>query len=164
MKNFDWTAFSKRIAIKSTLSEIYDAWTVPDRLEKWFLERAVFQQAENTRLEPSQSLEKGCVSDWYWYLDPSPMHGEIRAANGKDYLQFTFEGSCMVEVQLSLLDKYVIVELRQYNIPQDDYSKQHIRLGCSGGWSFYLNNLKSIYEGGIDLRNKDAQLGTMINN
>ena len=164
MKNFDWTSFTKRIAIRSSLSEIYDAWTVAANLEKWFLERVNFQAKGSNLPENTKQAEGGTQYDWYWYLDATPMHGEIISANGKDFLQFTFEGSSLVDVKLSVLDEYVIVELRHHNIPQDDNSKQHIRLGCSSGWAFYLHNLKSVYEGGIDLRNKDPKLGVMINN
>lgn len=84
MENFDWTSFTKRIAIRSSLSQIYDAWTKASELEKWFLKT---------------------VS-----------------------------------------------------------SKQYVCLGCSNGWTFYLTNLKSVYEGGLDLRNKDEKLSAMINN
>lgn len=164
MKDFDWTSFTKRIAIKSTLSEIYEAWSIASKLEEWFLERVVFRDAASKLLEYNTPVESGTHYDWYWYLDATPMQGEIVSANGKDFLLFTFEGSSLVDVKLSTLDEYVIVELHHYNIPQDDSSRQHIRLGCSNGWAFYLHNLKSVYEGGIDLRNKDAKLGVMINN
>lgn len=164
MKDFDWTSFTKRIAVKSSLPEIYRAWTVASRLEKWFLERVVFQDATGNLSEADKPVESGTNYEWYWYLDATPMQGEILSTNGKDFLQFTFEGSSIVDVKLSTLDEYVIVELRHHNIPQDDNSMQHIRLGCSNGWAFYLHNLKSVYEGGIDLRNKDAKLGVMINN
>ena len=49
------------------------------------------------------------------------------------------------------------------NIPTDDKSKKDIRLGCYEGWSFYMVNLKSIYEGGLDLRNMNDQLKGVIN-
>jgi len=164
MNNFDWTSFTKRIAIKASLSEIYEAWSVAANLEKWFLERVIFRDATGNQLEQINPEENGMQYDWYWYLDPTPMHGEILKANGKDFLQFTFEGTSMVDVTLSTLHEYVIVELRHHHIPQDDHSKQYIRLGCSNGWAFYLHNLKSVYEGGLDLRNKDPRIGNMINN
>ena len=164
MKDFDWTSFTKRIAIKSSLSEIYEAWTVASSLEKWFLERVVFQDSAGNLYESTKPAENGTRYDWYWYLDATPMQGKILSTNGKDFFQFTFEGPSIVDVKLSTLDEYVIVELRHHDIPQDDNSRQHIRLGCSSGWAFYLHNLKSVYEGGIDLRNKDPKLGVMINN
>lgn len=161
MNNFDWTSFTKRIAIKAALTDIYKAWTVPAELERWFLERVIFHSEDGAL---AQSAVSGVEYDWYWYLDTNPLRGKMLTANGKDYLQFTFEGNSLVAVSLSTLDEYVIVELRHYNIPEDEHSKQYIRLGCSSGWAFYLHNLKSVYEGGIDLRNKDPKLGVMINN
>lgn len=163
MENFDWTSFTKRIAVKASLAEIYAAWTVAAKLEQWFLERVAFR-TDNGSPEHTQAVQSGTQYDWYWYLEKTPMQGKMLQANGRDFVQFTFEGSSLVDVRLSTLDEYVIVELRHYNIPQDDHSRQHIRLGCSSGWAFYLHNLKSVYEGGIDLRNKDPKLGVMINN
>lgn len=164
MNNFDWTSFTKRIAVKAALADIYKAWTVPADLEEWFLERADFRTASGAPPERNQPVPGGTQYDWYWYLDNNPLQGKILEANGKDFIQFTFEGNSLVDVSLSTLDEYVLIELRHYNIPLDDHSKQYIRLGCSSGWAFYLHNLKSVYEGGIDLRNKDPKLGVMINN
>jgi len=56
-----------------------------------------------------------------------------------------------------------VVSLTQKNIPTDDQNKINTRLGCDSGWSFYLVNLKSIYEGGLDLRNKNEKLKSMLN-
>lgn len=61
-------------------------------------------------------------------------------------------------------EDHVIVQLTQKNIATDDPSKKGIRLGCESGWSFFLVNLKSVYEGGIDLRNKNTELKGMLNN
>lgn len=92
------------------------------------------------------------------------MTGKITQVNGRDFIQFTFEGDCLVDVNLEEKNGYIIVTLRHHNIPLDDNSKQYIRLGCTNGWTFYLTNLKSIHEGGIDLRNKDEKFFPMINN
>ena len=163
MKDFDWTSFTKRIAIKASNKEIYDAWTKTAELEKWFLEKATFYNSDKP-LDPNTNVAAGSVYEWIWYLYEDPMKGKVIQANGKDFLQFTFEGECLVDIKLSEDQGYTIVELKHHNIPTDENSKKFIRLGCSHGWLFYLVNLKSIYEGGIDLRNKDERLPPMINN
>ena len=56
-----------------------------------------------------------------------------------------------------------IVELTQYNIAVDDRSKSNFHVGCMQGWTFYLANLKSLMEAGIDLRNKNEKLQRMMN-
>jgi uncharacterized protein YndB with AHSA1/START domain len=164
MENFDWTSFTKKIAVKAKISDIYDAWTKAAALEKWFLEKVSFFDENQELLNKDQNTSAGNTYDWLWYLYKDSMKGKIVAANGKDQLQFTFEGNCLVDINLSETGDYTIVELRHHNIPTDDYAKQYIRLGCSNGWHFYLTNLKSVYEGGLDLRNKDNNLNHMINN
>jgi hypothetical protein len=164
MEDFDWTSFTKRIAVKADLKTIYNAWAQSGELQKWFLERAEFYNESNDLLSPGEPVTGGCSYKWYWYLFADPMPGTIKKANGKDFIQFTFEGDCLVDVNLTVNGDYTVIELRHYNIPTDDRSKKYVRLGCSNGWAFYLTNLKSIYEGGIDLRNKDKNLTVMINN
>lgn len=164
MKNFDWTTFTKKIAIKSKLSDIYDAWTQPSEIEKWFLSNAVFTNAEGRSISRLQHIEKGFAYEWNWYLYDITERGKITEANGENFIQFTFAGNCLVDIRLSVQEDHVVVQLTQKNIPTDDTSKKRIRLGCESGWSFFLVNLKSVYEGGIDLRNKNTELKGMLNN
>lgn len=149
MENFNWTSFTKRIAVKASLADLYSAWTTKLGLESWFLEEVNVN---------------GDHYSWKWFLYDDVMLGEFKQTNGTDFIQFTFEGSCLVDVSLEQRGDDVVISLTQHNIPTDDASKQHIRLGCTNGWTFYLANLKSVYEGGLDLRNKDKNLGAMLNN
>ena len=83
--------------------------------------------------------------------------GKVISANGKDHFAFSFAGDCVVEIRLEPVHEMVRVELTQSNIPTDDLSKREIRLGCASGWAFFLVNLKSVLEGGLDLREKDRR-------
>ena len=56
-----------------------------------------------------------------------------------------------------------IVELVQDSIPTDEQGMHYWHLGCKTGWTFYLANLKSMLEGGLDLRNRDESLKNVIN-
>jgi len=89
-------------------------------------------------------------------------NGKVLACNGKDAFSFTFEG-CQVQVTLPIEEGKHIVNLQQTDIPLDDQSRMNYYMGCSEGWTFYLANLKSILDGGLDLRNKDHALKRMIN-
>ena len=164
MKNFDWTRYTKKIAVKASIDEVYAAWTSAEELEKWFLKEVKFYDKNKNLTDKHTSAEKDFTYEWRWHLYDDVMAGEILQANGKNFLQFTFEGETIVEIRLTTVQGYTLIELTHKNIPTDDNSKQHIRLGCASGWTFYLINLKSVYEGGLDLRNMDEQLPTMINN
>lgn len=164
MENFDWSKFILKIAIKADLKTIYDAWTKTTELEKWFLSEAEFSDENKISIGKETNALKGDRYKWIWYLYDDVEHGKITEANGSDFLQFTFAGNCLVEIKLRKEFEYIIVELIQKDIPMDESSKKNIRLGCHNGWSFYLINLKSILEGGLDLRNKDNRFKPMLNN
>lgn len=164
MKNFDWSSFSVKILIKAQVKDLYNAWTSSAQLERWFLKKATFFDQTKKPIAADARCESGYFYSWSWYLNDGVENGKILMANGTDRLQFTFEGDCVVEVRLSEKLEYTQVEIQMKNIPVDELSKQEIRLRCHSGWSFYLVNLKSVYEGGIDLRNKDERMNLMVNN
>ncbi|RQO29770.1 hypothetical protein DBR32_14385 [Taibaiella sp. KBW10] len=164
MDQFNWTSFTRKIAIQSSLSGLYDAWTKAAEIEKWFLSKAVYFDIEQNPIAATESISGGQSYDWQWYTQEYREQGKILEANGKDLIRFTFAGACIVEVKLWEEDGFIIVALTQKDIPTDDASKQNIRLGCASGWSFYLVNLKSVYEGGLDLRNKNTAFTAMVNN
>lgn len=164
MKNFDWTSFTQRIAIKTTLEKVYDAWTTTQGIEQWFLSTAVFTDRNGKIIAAGDNVSESTKYDWNWFLYEPTESGRVTGANGTDFFQFTFAGECLVDIRLTQVDECVVVELKQHNIPTDEASMRGIRLGCAGGWAFYLVNLKSVLEGGLDLRNKDQRfMPPMVN-
>ena len=163
MKDFDWTQFTKKIAIKAPMQVLYDAWTIPSEIEKWFLSTANFFDLNGNALPQTQHVSVGNTYKWYWFGYDGLEENDILKANGKDHIQFHFAGDCLVDVQLATQDEYTIVTISQTEIPTDDASKKNIRLDCANGWTFYLFNLKSYYENGIDLRNKDPKVKGVVN-
>jgi len=49
-------------------------------------------------------------------------------------------------------------------MPMEDVNEQqYFYVECGKGWTFYMANLKSILEGGHELRNKNINLHQVIN-
>lgn len=164
MEDFDWTQFTKRIFINTDLDSVYNGWTKSEELEKWFLSKALFNSKDGKKINPSKNVTSESSYRWNWFAQNHYEEGIVREANGIDYLEFTFAGNCIVKVHLFEINEQTLVELTQSKIPLDNNSKENIRLGCAFGWTFYLLNLKSVLEGGIDLRNKDIEQKGVINN
>lgn len=164
MENFDWTQFSKRVFIHADLKSVYDSWTKSEELEKWFLSKAAFFSVDGAAIPPFENVIPNSVYRWNWFAQNAFEEGIVTQTNGVDFLEFTFAGDCKVQIRLSSKGDQTLVELSQTEIPLDDRSKENIRLGCAFGWAFYLINLKSVLEGGLDLRNKDTNLVGVINN
>lgn len=160
----DWTKFTKRIPTTANISTVYNAWTRQETLEKWFLRKAEFTKPDNTLRQETESIQKGDKYLWLWYGYPDTVFEkkEIIAANGKDFIQFGFTGNCIVSVKLYTQESETIIELTQENIPPDDNPATNLHIGCGEGWTFYLANLKSYLEGGIDLRNKNIDIQGVI--
>jgi hypothetical protein len=163
MENFDWTQFKCKIPVEAPVHILYDAWTIPSEIERWFLSDASFFTSEGKPTEKSDRIQAGYTYKWQWFLWDGTEEGKVTKVNGKDHIQFTFAGDCLVDVYLEAYDKGTIISISQSNIPTDNKSKRDVRLGCFSGWSFYLVSIKSIYEGGLDLRNKDVTLKMMTN-
>jgi uncharacterized protein YndB with AHSA1/START domain len=165
MPPYDWSSFTKRITIKAKPHDIYRAFATQAGLEKWFLRLAEFTKPDLSHRGKDYQVQKGDTYHWLWfgYTDDVNENGKILEANGKDLLQFSFSGGSIVTVRIYTELTHVVAELKQEHIALTEESKVNYHLGCSTGWSFYLANLKSLLEGGIDLRNKDEAISDVVN-
>lgn len=165
MSAFDWSRFELRINVNAPVEAIYKALTTPAGIESWFLRSAKYFTADKRLRESDECIQKGDHYTWLWhgYDDDTVEHNDILEVNGSDLVSFVFAGNCIVTITIGLLDSETIVQLTQENIPTGEEGKTNIHLGCTEGWVFYLANLKSILEGGIDLRNRNTKIGKVVN-
>jgi len=164
MSNNDWSRFTQRININAPIQKLYNAFATREGMQSWFLRMSEYKR-EDDLLTDHELIKEGDTYKWLWfgYPDSTVETGEILKANDKTELQFSFGKAGDVTVKIYEQDTENIVELVQENIPTDDEGKKNWYVGCSTGWVFYLANLKSIMEGGIDLRNKNMNLKSMLN-
>ena len=165
MGDYDWSKFTRRINVKAPVNRIYFAWATQQGLESWFLRLAEFTDPAGNVRTRDALIQRDDKYKWLWHGWPDEVveYGIILKATGKDIIQFSFAITCTVTVLIKEESGETIVELTQENIPLDEKSIVNYHLGCMEGWTFYLANLKSILEGGIDLRNKNVQLTKVIN-
>jgi hypothetical protein len=160
---YDWSRFVKRVNITTDPAMAYFSWATRQGLETWFLRKAIFTR-EGLVLNPDAELKAGDEYEWYWHgwPDETVEKGRILEANGRDKFKFSFGKAGNVSVSIKKEEGQWLVELLQDEIPLDDYSRSFYHLGCSTGWTFYMTNLKSVLEGGPDLRNRDVNLKNVI--
>ncbi|GGH05241.1 SRPBCC family protein [Mucilaginibacter phyllosphaerae] len=155
-----WSKFKLCGDYNVDLRSLYLAWTTPAGLEKWFLRKADFFTVPQRLREAGEQILKEDTYSWYWhgYDNSMVQTGSILEANGHDFVKFTFSGGSMVSVNFSTRNGLTIIELEQTNIPPEDDPEKNLLVQCQVGWVFYLANLKSVFEGGKDLRNKRVDL------
>jgi len=133
------------------------------------LRSSIVTTSSGTSVEEDTFYQAGDKYNWLWHgwTDDTFETGTIFKANGSDLFQFGFgpEGSDQLICTVTIYNESgkTICSLKQEGIPTDEKGKTYYHLGCMSGWTFYLANLKSILEGGLDLRNKDAQLKGVLN-
>ncbi|HMU09846.1 MAG TPA: SRPBCC domain-containing protein [Ferruginibacter sp.] len=165
MGNYDWSRFVTRININAPIEKLYWCWATRQGMEYWFLRLSEYKKPDGNVRTGSEPVQPGDTYTWRWHgwSDETTEHGSILDCNGKDIFKFSFgkAGDCTVTLKNELGQN--IVELLQSNIPITDEGMHYWHLGCKTGWTFYLANLKSLLEGGVDLRNRDEKLQNVIN-
>ena len=149
----DWTTFTKRITVNASQEDIYKAWTTQHGIESWFLRSSEFTKNKILRGR-NEFTQTG---------DETVQIGEILETNGVDVFSFTFHEPMVVSVRIFEEHSFNICELIQTSIPLNEDSRKNYFVGCGEGWTFYLTNLKSVLEGGLDLRNKDENIKSVLN-
>jgi hypothetical protein len=172
--NDNWSQFKLRVNIRVPLDKVYPAWATTAGLESWFLRKAVItgdapdgqgSTGQRAALRRADGLiQKGDRYEWYWhgYPDTTVEKGTITAANGANHFAFTFSMGCPVSISLYRECDETIVELVESGLATDEETLLKQYVGDSKGWIFYLTNLKSILEGGLDLRNHRPELANVI--
>ena len=162
---YDWSRFKLRIHIEGGIGECYQRWCSAAGLSSWFLREVIFHSNAGEKRGETDPVRPGDTYLWRWhgYPDEVQEKGTILSANHKDELSFSFGPGGKVRVRFFTEHGLTCCELEQFDIPTDENGMTMFHLGCSKGWVFYLANLKSIMEGGIDLRNKDTGLADVIN-
>jgi hypothetical protein len=157
-----WTSFKVAGDYNIDIRSLYEAWATTEGLEKWFLRKADFFTVPGRLREPEEFIMKEDTYEWYWhgYSDDSFEKGQILEANGTDFLKFTFSGGSIVSVSMESRNGITLVELTQGNIPEESDPSKNLFVQCQIGWTFYMANLKSVIEGGIDLRNKKLEVSS----
>ena len=163
--SYDWSQFVVRISINATIDKLYHAWSTREGMEYWFLRLSEYKKPGGTLRADKEFVEKGDTYKWLWHgwSDDTVEYGTILDCNGKDFFKFSFgkAGNCAVIIKKE--EGASMIELVQDNIPTDEQGMHYWHLGCKTGWTFYLANMKSLYEGGIDLRNKNEKLQQVLN-
>jgi hypothetical protein len=162
MTDNKWTSFTLAGDYNIDIRSLYKAWATTEGLEKWFLRKANFYTVPRRTREPEEFIMKEDTYAWYWhgYNDDVFEKGQILEANGTDFLKFTFSGGSIVSINIESRNGISLVELTQENIPIESDPSKNLFIQCQIGWTFFMTNLKSVIEGGADLRNKRLEVNS----
>jgi uncharacterized protein YndB with AHSA1/START domain len=165
MNTYNWKHFTKRLTINREKEIIYRAWATQAALENWFLRLAEFTKPDGRLRSRNEQAQEGDKNRWLWwgYSDDVVEEKEILETKGENMLRSSFSGGCIATVTVKEEQGENICELVQHMPMNDEGEQRYFYIECGKGWTFYMTNLKFILEGGIDLRNKNAAIQSVIN-
>ncbi len=158
MEKLTFESFTKKIYIKTTVEELYTLWATKSGIESWFLRSAEYTSAEGKNRDAKEFIQNGDQYVWKWHNWNGQEAGKILAANGTDYLEFSFAEVSKVSITFENKGDAALLTLKQFEIPTDEETKMNVYNGCSCGWTFWLANLKAYLEHGILLNEREFDL------
>jgi glucose-6-phosphate 1-epimerase len=160
----DWTQFIARIYVRAGVPAVFEAWAAAAGLARWFVSSAEFRQPSRpvppsaAAPRPDGAARAGDEYLWRWDNVDYQAAGSVLDLSWPDRLTFTFAGPSRCELRLRPCGELTCVELLHTGLPTVELYE-----ACRRGWTFCLANLKSVLEGGIDLRDAEAGHGEVVN-
>ena len=164
LEDYKWTEFKQKEYIHSPVKDIFLKWATPKRITEWYLKNAEYVSPDGKTREDNEVVKSNDSYTWYFYSG-LVMKGTVIEVIPNSRFKFTFgkkepgsEEDVIVSVSFVEKDGVTEIELVQSNIADNEYGKVTYNLSCMVGWSYYLTNLRSLFESGFDYREKEEQL------
>lgn len=151
MDHFDWNKLSRTIYLNEDFSRVYQMIGTPAGLTEWFLGRTEFTNGNGYTRLPNELVQTGDEYLWEWLAVELELKGKMEEVDGKSMVRFTFGKAGVVTISLTRKNERTRLELSQVGHPDQEYDRK-AQANCFACWTFFLTNLKSVVEHGIDLR------------
>lgn len=168
---FSKTAFERGVLLDISMVEAYRYAATADGIAKWFIGKAVYTAPDGRVKAGDETAEKGDKYEWDWVYKELVLKGEVLEANlpdkhgeagGKAFIEFTFGDTAKFSIRLSMVDGRVLFMLTQESLP-DNPMPEESHINCYVCWTLFVMNLKSVAEGGKDLREWEYDMDGLVN-
>jgi uncharacterized protein YndB with AHSA1/START domain len=152
--------FTSKIWINARPEDLILGWTRTDLVTKWFVNQCEFLDVNGLACP---NARPGGTYKWTW-LDGSVDASQVLEVEPTRVLYNWYNNQGTIEITATPDQSGSMVQLTQKMSdkiePQEVLMAQY---GCKIGWTFFLANLKSVVEGGIDLREKSPDRTHVLN-
>jgi uncharacterized protein YndB with AHSA1/START domain len=153
----DWTQFKLHVAIDAEPGRVLESWTTSAGMESFFVEMMQITSPDATLREEGEQARGGDHFIWRWDSGYC-ITGEYLTVVAGSEAVFTFDESKVRIEVLPYLDG-TLLELQQFDIPDTPADRMHIHTNCRGAWVYFLTVLKTLFEHGVDGRDKTRATG-----
>ncbi len=161
-ENFNWNEFTHGIYLNAPVGKVYEYIATASGITKWFVGEAKYYYKNlNIRLGKEWSV-KGDSFLWKWMNKDFELKGLVTESRSDRTFGFTFSPLYFVTISLAPEGDKTKLTLKQEYQPGSEKDEFNF-LNCCTCWVFFLTNLKSVAENGIDLREKEAMGDMLVN-
>jgi uncharacterized protein YndB with AHSA1/START domain len=158
-----YETFTRKIRIDAPREIVMQYWLMPGLVKLWFTPGCVYASPENLERPENALAEVGDKYTWTW-VEGTTDNGTFRMIDfPRRFVAGWFNDTCEIEVTAEVEDDGTILSITQTNTQESEEDRMGAYWDCSMGWAFYLVNLKSVLEGGIDLRETNANIKGLVN-
>ena len=160
--NFNWTSFQHAILLDADLEEVFKYVATADGICRWFLGDVTYRTVAGVERPLNEIASIGDHYIWKWQDKDFATKGEILDCQINSLFQFTFGSTFEVVIRLSSEQERTRLTLGQ-EYRNGAVEDQFQYLNCCVCWVFFMTNLKSVIEGGKDLREREVDEELLVN-
>lgn len=159
---FTWKEFTHAILLNTSVDAVYDMVATSDGLCKWFLGEASFSN-DGGRVNGGLIPEAGDYYHWKWLAKEHEVAGKVIDTEPGRMIKYTFGAAFYVSFTVSA-DESGLTLLTLHQTCNDDVEFNEFNyVNCCVAWTFFMTNLKSVIEQGIDLRETRVSNEMLVN-
>ncbi len=161
-KNFNWDKFSHSIYLDADPEKVFEYLATPSGITGWFMGEAKYYYKDLHIRLGNETVKKGDSFLWKWLNKDLELKGIVTESNDNSIFQFTFSPLYLVTTKVTKegnKTKLTLTQEYQKSAEKDEFNY----LNCCVCWVFFLTNLKSVIENGIDLREKEIDDEMIVN-
>jgi uncharacterized protein YndB with AHSA1/START domain len=165
LAQYKWTEFTQKEYIKASRKAVFEYWVIPKNIVRWFITEADYKNDQGVVRNPGERIQPGDCYMWQFFQGIE-LNGKILEVIDEEYLSFTFgkkepgsDENVVVDIRFftDTVDR-TRIELHQKNMADSEYGRVNYNMSCMIGWCYYLTNLRSLFESGYDLRERDPEI------
>ena len=149
--SFNLAEFRHSIYLHSHLSEVYYYIASSDGICRWFMGQAEYTDPDGNVLNSAVPAHKDDSFRWQWLAKDLHISGSVIDAIENELFTFTFGRSFEVTITIKEDNGRTLLTLHQ-KYTKGAGKNDFAHINCCTCWVFFLTNLKSVLEHGIDLR------------
>lgn len=151
--------FTLKIWVRADAASLQRAWTNPSEIVRWFVKKCAYFGSDGSETEEAVA---GGTYRWEW-IEGTTEQSNVIAVDTGDIRFGWFKDKGEVKVSFTAAGDETLVELTQTMHEGTEAERLDAQVDCRLGWTFFLVNLKSVCEGGLDLRETDPERAPVVN-